>query len=67
MANRRVHFVACVILLLGVYRAAAASDVPEEARAAFSSGDYSRAIQVLDRAAAAAPNDAAVQHLLARS
>jgi tetratricopeptide (TPR) repeat protein len=67
MGNRRVYFVACVILLLGVYRAAAAFDVPEEARTAFAAGDYSRAIQVLDRAAAAAPNDAAVQHLLARS
>jgi tetratricopeptide (TPR) repeat protein len=66
MGNRRVRLVAWVILLLGVYRAAAA-DVPEEARVAFAAGDYPRAIQVLDRAAAAAPNDAAVQHLLARS
>ena len=66
MGNRLIHLLACVILLLTFCRAAAA-DVPEEARAAFAAGDYSRAIQALDRAAAAAPNDAAVQHLLARS
>jgi len=43
------------------------ADVPQEARALFASGDYSRAIEVLNQAAAAAPQDAAVQHLLARS
>jgi tetratricopeptide (TPR) repeat protein len=43
------------------------ADAPEEARALFASGDYSAAIAVLNHAAAAAPNDAAVQHLLARS
>jgi tetratricopeptide (TPR) repeat protein len=67
MGNRAPHLFACVILLLGVCNRAATADVPEEARAAFATGDYSRAIQVLDRAAAAAPNDAAVQHLLARA
>jgi tetratricopeptide (TPR) repeat protein len=66
MGNRQIHFLACVISLLTFCRPAAA-DVPEEARAAFATGDYSRAIHLLDRAAAAAPNDAAVQHLLARS
>jgi tetratricopeptide (TPR) repeat protein len=66
MGNRYIHFLASVILLLGACQLAAA-DVPEEARAAFATGDYSRAIQALDRAAAAHPNDAAVQHLLARS
>ena len=66
MGNRHIHFLAGVVLLLGACQLAAA-DVPEEARAAFASGDYSRAIQALDRAAAAHPNDAAVQHLLARS
>src|SRR5262252_5757542 len=43
------------------------ADVPQEAKALFASGDYSRAIEVLNQAAAAAPQDAAVQHLLARS
>jgi len=43
------------------------ADVPQEARALFARGDYSGAIEVLNRAAAAAPTDAAVQHLLARS
>jgi tetratricopeptide (TPR) repeat protein len=66
MGNRYIHFLACVILLLGACQLAAA-DVPEEARTAFATGDYSRAIQALDRAAAADPDDAAVQHLLARS
>lgn len=69
MASRLVaamlRFVSCVVFLYG--SASFASDVPEEARTSFKSGDYSRAIEVLNRAAAGAPNDAAVQHLLARS
>src|SRR5207248_2428278 len=66
MGNRRSCFLLCAIVLLGSCRLAAA-DVPEEARTAFASGDYARAIQVLDRAAVAAPSDAAVQNLLARA
>src|SRR5215813_2330289 len=53
--------------LLTLFACGAYSDVPPEARALFASGDYPRAIEVLNRAAAAAPSDAAVQHLLARS
>jgi tetratricopeptide (TPR) repeat protein len=66
MGNRQSRFLFCAVMLLGLCRLAAA-DIPEEARTAFALGDYSRAIQVLDRAAAAAPNDAAVQNLLARA
>jgi tetratricopeptide (TPR) repeat protein len=54
-------------VLLALCACGAHADVPPEARALFASGDYSRAIEVLNQAAAAAPNDAAVQHLLARS
>jgi tetratricopeptide (TPR) repeat protein len=60
-----LRFAGCAIFLYG--SALCAADVPEEARTSFKSGDYSRAIEVLNRAAAAAPNDAEVQHLLARS
>ena len=66
MGNRQSRFLFCAVMLLGLCRLAAA-DIPEEARTAFALGDYSRAIQVLDRAAAAAPSDAAVQNLLARA
>src|SRR5215467_10990061 len=43
------------------------ADVPQEAKILFASGDYSKAIEILSRAAENAPNDAAVQHFLARS
>jgi len=59
------RFACCAIFLCG--SALFAADVPEEARTSFKSGDYSRAIEVLNRAAADAPGDAAVKHLLARS
>jgi tetratricopeptide (TPR) repeat protein len=45
----------------------ASADAPEDAKSAFAAGDYSEAIEILIRAAAASPDDAAVQHLLARS
>jgi tetratricopeptide (TPR) repeat protein len=68
MGNRRSHLLACAIaIVLPGFCRPAAAEVPDEARSAFATGDYSRAIQVLDRAAAAAPNDAAVRHLLARA
>lgn len=43
------------------------AEVPERAKTAFASGDYSQAIEILTRVAASDPGDAAVQHLLARS
>jgi tetratricopeptide (TPR) repeat protein len=43
------------------------SKVPDEAKAAFAAGDYSKAIDILNREAASSPRDGAVQHLLARS
>jgi tetratricopeptide (TPR) repeat protein len=53
-------------MLVGVQVARAESQVPEEAKAAFAAGEYSRAIDLLNREAASSPRDAAVQHLLAR-
>src|SRR5262245_13148152 len=55
------------VALLTLCACGAYADVPPEARALFASGDYARAIEMLNHAAATAPNDAAVQHLLARS
>src|SRR5439155_3593132 len=46
--------------------ARAESKIPDEAEAAFAAGDYSKAIEILNREAAASPRDAGVQHLLAR-
>jgi tetratricopeptide (TPR) repeat protein len=42
------------------------SQIPDGARSAFASGDYSRAIKILTLAASENPRDAALQHLLAR-
>ena len=38
----------------------------EEAKALFASGDYPKALEILNRAASASPRDAVVQHWLAR-
>jgi tetratricopeptide (TPR) repeat protein len=46
--------------------ARAESNVLAAARTAFAAGDYSKAIEILNREAAASPRDAAVLHLLAR-
>lgn len=66
MGNRTIRF-ACGILLFVALTARANADVPLEAKGFFASGDYSKAIEVLNKAAASAPNDAGVQHFLARS
>ena len=60
-------FSLCCALFLACFSARAAADVPEEAKTSFAVGDYPKAIQILNRAAASSPNDAAIQHLLARS
>jgi tetratricopeptide (TPR) repeat protein len=39
--------------------------IPDGAKSAFDAGDYPKAIEILNRAAAASPHDAAIQHLLA--
>src|SRR5882724_2224476 len=44
----------------------AESKVSAEAKSAFAAGDYSKAIEILNREAASSPGDAAVQLLLAR-
>src|SRR5215467_10518530 len=53
--------------LLTISCALSAADVPEEAKSSFALGEYPKAIEILNRAAATFPDDAAVQHLLARS
>jgi tetratricopeptide (TPR) repeat protein len=67
MPSKRIMaaFILWVIGICGPI-APAQSEVPEEAINAFASGDYSRAIEILNRAASADPGDAAVEHLLAR-
>jgi tetratricopeptide (TPR) repeat protein len=55
----------CALLLSGISSRALAQ-VPEEAKSFFAAGEYSKAIELLNRAAASAPNDAAVNALLAR-
>lgn len=65
MASRRV--IGLYVALVAVCVCASRADVPQEAKTLFASGDYSKAIEALNRAAATAPDDAAVQHLLARS
>ncbi len=65
MASKRVTAVCMAALTFCA--CASRADVPPEAKTLFASGDYAKAIAVLNQAAAAAPNDAAVQHLLARS
>jgi len=70
MTGSRAGFFACVALL-GAFSCLTlrlfAGDAPEEAKHAFTVGDYPRAIEILNRAAGSSPNDAAVYHLLARS
>jgi tetratricopeptide (TPR) repeat protein len=58
---------ATCVAILAVCACSSRADVPQEAKALFDSGNYSKAIEVLNHAAVTAPNDAAVQHLLARS
>lgn len=62
LSNSAAVFLLCTGLLLP-----ARAEVPEPAKTAFASGDYPKAIEILNRAAASAPGDAAVQNLLARS
>lgn len=66
MGNRTMLSIAGAFLFFGC-AARAAADVPQEARVFFASGEYSKAIEVLNKAAASAPNDADLQHFLARS
>jgi len=61
------RFLAALCAILALWVCPLRADLPQEARSLFASGDYEKAIEVLNRAAATAPNDAAVQHLLARS
>jgi len=67
MASRKLKIF--VLLCIGALTTAtlrAESKVPDEATAAFTAGEYGRAIEILNRAAISAPRDAAIEHLLAR-
>jgi len=61
----RVGLILCAAFF-SVQQARAESKVPAEAKSAFAAGDYPKAIEILNREAAASPRDAAVQYLLAR-
>src|SRR6266446_4672242 len=61
----RVVLLLCVAFFC-VSVAHAESRVPAAAKNAFAAGDYSKAIEILNREAAESPGDAEVQHLLAR-
>ena len=65
MRSRYGETICAVVLLICV--SSSCADVPQEAKTLFASGDYSKAIDVLNRAAVTAPDDPAVQYLLARS
>jgi Flp pilus assembly protein TadD len=66
MPSRRIGpiFVLCVAGICGQF--ARGESQIDGAASAFASGDYSRAIKILNRAASENPRDAALQHLLAR-
>jgi tetratricopeptide (TPR) repeat protein len=53
-------------ILLAVQVAGTETKTLDEAKDAFVAGDYSKAIEILNREAASSPRDAAMQHLLAR-
>jgi len=67
MAGSRTMVLPAAALLFAALAARATADVPQEAKIFFASGEYPKAIAVLNKAAASAPNDAEVQHFLARS
>jgi len=70
MASKIVRAFALAITALFLaagFLSSARAEVPEPAKTAFAAGDYSKAIEILNRAAASSPDDPAVQHLLARS
>ena len=66
MGNNAIRWAGCVLLFCSI-AACAKGDIPQEARTFFASGDYPKAIEVLNKAAASAPNDAAIQNFLGRS
>jgi len=70
MASRTAHTFAhsvIALVLTAGFLSEVRAEVPEPAKTAFAAGDYSKAIEILNRAAAASPDDPAVHHLLARS
>jgi tetratricopeptide (TPR) repeat protein len=65
-ARRFLLFFLTQLVIAFAFCVPARAAVPEEARVAFTAGDYPKAIEILNRVAAAEPRDASVQHLLAR-
>jgi tetratricopeptide (TPR) repeat protein len=68
MASKPTLFVSLMLaFFICGFSLHAQSKVSDEAKSAFAAGNYSKAIDILSREAAASPRDAGVQHLLARS
>ena len=65
MTGKTALFLCCA-LLAGGFRWRVLAQVPEQAKSSFAAGDYSKAIEVLNRAASSSPNDAALNAFLAR-
>ncbi len=63
---RAILFLSAAFSFFGIQTARAESKVLAEAKSAFATGDYPKAIEILNREAAVSPRDAAVQYLLAR-
>src|SRR5258707_2972627 len=67
MASRKFQiFVLLCIAAVSASIANAETKVRDEATAAFTAGEYGRAIEILNRAAISAPRDAPIEYLLAR-
>ncbi len=67
MASRKFQIFALLcIAAVSAGIANAETKVPDEATAAFTAGEYGRAIEILNRAAISAPRDAPIEYLLAR-
>src|SRR5260370_7302392 len=64
---RAIFFLSAAFSFFGIQTARAESKVLAEAKSAFATGDYPKAIEILNREAAISPRDAAVQYLLAPS
>src|SRR5260370_4514550 len=62
---RAILFLSAAFSVFGIQTARAESKVRAEAKSAFATGDYPKAIEILNREAAISTRDAAVQYVLA--
>src|SRR5260370_29395740 len=61
---RAILFLSAAFSFFGIQTARAESKVLAEAKSAFATGDYTKAIEILNREAAGSPRDAARESLL---